>query len=167
LALAEHLTNQGQHVLYHYLPLGEKRFRGHLHAVDILLLDEMQRLSKTQRTRLLGKIAPRDGNGLKLICSTHEDLTLLFERRNRLLTTIHLDIHEERFVRQIIERRLQFFALDNHSKVKFSDPAYRLLTNTFKSDLRSLEIFLYTVFQQQDFESEITDEILKQAMEVS
>ena len=165
LALQEYFTNLGQRVRYHYLHLGEKRFRGRLHSIDVLLLDEMQRLSITQRTRLLRKIAPRDGEGIQLICSTHEDLAPIFEGQNRPLTTILLGIYEETFVRQIMERRLQFFALDKQASLRFSEPAYRFLHKTFRSDLRSLEEFLYDVFQQQSFGGEISKETLQQAMQ--
>jgi chromosomal replication initiation ATPase DnaA len=163
-ALKRHFSNQGQRVQYRYLPPGEKRFRGDLRATDILLLDEMQRLSKIHRTRLIKVIASQNGEGVRLIFSTHEDLTTLFERHNRPLETKSLERHEKAFVRQVIERRLQFFALDEQPEVRFSESAFRFLVETFGSDLRSREDLLYDVFQQRGFEGEITDETLRQAM---
>ncbi len=163
LALKRHFSNQGQRVQYRYLPPGEKRFHGDLHATDILLLDEMQRLSKIHRTCLIKEIAPQYGEGVHLVCSTHEDLTPLFERHNRPLETRSLDRHEKTFVHQVVERRLQFFALDVQPQVKLTESAFPFLDKTFGSDLRSLEDFLYDVFQQQVFEGEITAETLRQA----
>ena len=93
LALKRHFSNRGQRVQYRYLPPGEKRFQGDFYTTDILLLDEMQRLSKNQRTRLIKGIASQNGEGVQLICSTHEDLTPFFERHNRLIETISLDRH--------------------------------------------------------------------------
>jgi chromosomal replication initiation ATPase DnaA len=164
LALKRHFSNLGQRVQYHYLPPGKNRFRGNIRTSDILLLDEMQRLSKTHRTRLIKEFASQNGKGLHLICSTHEDLTLLFERHNLPLETKSLDRHEKAFVRQVVERRLQFFALDKRPQVRFTESAFRFLDETFASDLRSLEDLLYDVFQQQSFEREIDDETLRQAM---
>jgi chromosomal replication initiation ATPase DnaA len=165
LALKVHFTNQGHRVRYHYLPLGESRFREDLRSIDILLLDEMQRLRKSQRSRLLRKIAPKDGGGIQLICSTHEDLTPAFERRDRPLTTVCLEQHEESFVREMIERRLEHFALDHRASVRFCDPAYRFLIDTYTSDLRSVERLLYAVFQQQELEGEITEQTLQRVLE--
>lgn len=164
LALRVHFTKLGHRVRYHYLPQGEKRFRGNLHSIDILLLDEMQRLRKSQRTRLLRKIAPGNGSGIQLICSTHEDLTTTFKSRNCPLTTIRLVLHEKSFVREIIERRLQYFALEKRASVSINDSAYRFLIDAFICDLRAVERFLYSVFQQQEFEGEITGQTLQRAM---
>lgn len=165
LALRQYYSIHGKHAQYRYIPPGENRLHGDIRKIDILLLDEMQRLSKIPRTRLVRKIAHKNGEGIRLICSTHEDLKPLFEKQNRPLDTILLDKHEKLFQRQIIERRLQYFAVDKRSKVSISEEAFHFLYETFRNDLRSLEDFLYVVFQQQRFQGEITDKTLRRAME--
>lgn len=165
LALKQYYAKQGKRALYRYISPYEKRFREDLHNIDIFLLDEMQRLSKVQRTRLVRKIARRNGDGLRLVYSTHEDLAPLFESQKRPLDTILLDRHEKSFQRQIIERRLQYFAIHKQSNVRLSNEAFHFLYESFQNDLRSLEEFLYDVFQQQRFEGEIADKTLRRAME--
>lgn len=164
LALKKRFEDQGHRVQYCYLPPERKRATRKWREVKILLIDEMQRLSQNQRLRVVNKIASSHENGPRLIFSSHEDLGPVFERLHRPLQTIELRHHEAAFVRKIIERRLQFFSEGDRSKASLTDEAYALLSEIFANDLRSLEDILYEIFQQQQFESEITVEELRRAM---
>ncbi len=164
LALKKRFEDQGRSVQYCYLPPKRKRATWKWGEYEILLIDEMQRLSQNQRLRVVKTIPSSRENGPRLIFSSHEDLGPVFERLRRPLQTIPLRHHEAAFVRKIIERRLQFFSEGDRSKASLTEKAYALLNETFVNDLRSLEDFLYEVFQQQQFECEITVEVLRRAM---
>ncbi len=161
LALKQHFRDRGHSVQYFYLAPGQRKISLKWRDIEILLIDEMQRLTQSKRVHVVKKIAPGRGEGPRLICSSHEDLTDLFAGQRRPLQTIPLRKHESEFVRRIIERRLKYFSEDGRSKVMFTDEAYRFLGETFANDLRSLEDFLYELFQQQQYGSEITVEVLR------
>ena len=130
LALKKRFKDQGHKVQYCYLPPGQTKLPGTWPVGEILLIDEMQRLTQNQRLRVVKKVAPMYEAGLRLIFSSHEDLSPEGESARASLT----------------------------------EEAYGWLGETFADDLRSLEDFLYEVFQRRQFESVISVEVLRRAM---
>jgi chromosomal replication initiation ATPase DnaA len=164
LALKKRFKDQGHKVQYCYLPPGQTKLPGTWPVGEILLIDEMQRLTQNQRLRVVKKVAPMREAGLRLIFSSHEDLSPVFARLRRPLQTIPLHHHEAEFVRSVIERRLRFFSEGDSARASLTEEAYGWLGETFADDLRSLEDFLYEVFQRRQFESVISVEVLRRAM---
>jgi replication-associated recombination protein RarA len=143
--LAARLGAEGRRVAYEYLPEGERRFRTEASGLNLLFLDEAQRLGPRERDRLLS-LAGKDG--LRLVLGSHEDFSAFFRRRGLPLTTLSLDRCSEAHFRAVLHRRLEYFALGADSRVTLAEEAVRHLWSVFGSDLRAAERVLYEVFQQ-------------------
>jgi replication-associated recombination protein RarA len=155
LGLAGRFKREGSRVAYEYLPEGQSRFHTNVHDLDVFLLDEAQRLSVRQRSRLLANAGKQ-----QLVLSSHEDLTASFERRSLPLKTVRLDAMTSTHLRTTLEKRLNYFALSGESSVTFTSDAVHYLRETYGSDLRAMQHFLYEVFQRLQQTGEITMEML-------
>jgi len=99
-------------------------------GVEILLLDEAQRLSSRERDRLLATVAKGSAGNLRLVLSSHEDLTPLFTQR-ALPLTICYDAVTEDHLRAVIARRLAYFALTDIPSVTVTPDALSYLWQTY------------------------------------
>ena len=135
--------SDGLRVAYEYLPEGKDRFDTVLHGLDLFVLDEAQRLSRRERSRLL-QSAPR------LIVSSHADLATNFKHHGLPLRSIRLGNLGPGHVRAVLDGRLEHFALDDRPRAALSEDAYAWLAATFGDDLRSTIALLYEAFQSLD-----------------
>lgn len=154
LGLAQHLGAIGQHVEYEYLAHGQQRFVTNTPALDVLLLDEAQRLSWRERKRLLNLIKR---HALRVVFSSHEDLTTLFARSGVSLSTVELAQASLEQRTEMIQRRLEFFALDT-PLVTVAPSAVEWLVAHYGPNQRACDALLYEVFQHLDLPCSITDE---------
>jgi len=138
----------GRNVAYEYLPEGQHRFLTEPQGLDILLLDEAQRLSERERRRLVRLATTQATTGLQLVLASHEDLTSLFAQYHRPLTTLHIEADSVDVLDEVLERRLGYFALPNVPRAIMDRSAVEWLWHRYGSDLRSIERALYEVFQQ-------------------
>jgi hypothetical protein len=141
--LAARAEESGLRVAYEYLPEGQKRFLTDLHGLDLFVLDEAQRLSRSERARLL-ESPPH------LIVSSHADLSADFRRHHLPLRSIRLGNLGPGHVRAVLDGRLDHFALGDRPRAALSEDAYAWLTATFGDDLRSTITLLYEAFQSLD-----------------
>ena len=143
LALWKHFREEGRSVVYEYLPAGTTTFRADLRSPDVLLLDEAQRLNRRARRRL----AAAAKGAARLILSSHEDLSPLFERSGVALTTVRLTAPSSARLRHMLHRRLAYFALPAGRFPPFSDDALDALRRACGGNLRAMERCLYEAFQ--------------------
>jgi hypothetical protein len=162
LGLTAKLAQTGTRAAYEYLPNGQHHFGTNVSSLEILLLDEAQRLSPRERHRLLATVARSAGN-LRLVLSSHEDLTPLFAQRALALTTVRYDAITENHLRAIITRRLAYFALTDVPSVTVAPDALSYLWQTYRVNLRAVEHLLYEVFQRLQQTGPITVEHLQMA----
>jgi len=154
------LTAQQRIATYEYLPDGRNRFGTKLPGLELFLLDEAQRLSMGERRRWVNGV--KNGR-LRTIFSSHNDLSYLFKRRQMPLTTIHIDTQINlKHYEAVLQRRVAFFALDETPRITFSLDAAAFLYETFGSDMREAEYFLYEVWQALEDVGEITAVFLQQ-----
>ncbi len=168
LGLAARFRREGKRVAYEYLPEGQSQFHTGLSGLDVFLLDETQRLSRSERDRLLSAAPtlPKVSNlreGLQLVVSSHDDLALLFAKRGLSLTTAHLDkAASPDHLSAVLERRLSYFALDKNAPgVTLTSDAVRYLHEAFGGNLRAMQYFLYEVFQRIKSRGAITADYLR------
>lgn len=145
LALAAHLKSQGFRVAYEHLEVDQDHFTTPLAALDAFLLDEAQRLTPSERQRLL------QANLARLIVAGHEDLTPLFSRFGLALVTVRLDTCSFTHIAAVVGRRLNFFALPvppgAPACANISPQALAYLHTAFGADVRQIEIALYETFE--------------------
>jgi hypothetical protein len=142
LALTARFKQRGLRSAYEHLEVEADHFATDLAGLDVFLLDEAQRLTTGERHRLLTA-----GLG-HLVLAGHEDLTPLFTRFGRTLTTVHFDTAPLIHVASVIARRLDYFALPGTvERVTISPEAIAYLHTTFGADLRRTEQVLYEVFE--------------------
>lgn len=154
LGLRAHFAARGAAVVYEYLPQGQTWFETEPAGLDLFLLDEAQRLTWRQRRRLMNGV--RDGR-LRLIMSSHEDLTPLFARRKLPLLTVSLaDQASPAHYAAVLAQRLAFFALPDAARVTLGETAVQFLYDTFGQNMREAEYFLYEVWQRQEAVVEIS-----------
>lgn len=162
LKLADNFAQNGRHVAYEYLALGERDYKTDTTNLDILLLDEAQRLGWQPRRRLLASVAQRSQSSLRLILSSHKDLTGAFRRRGLPLQTVAVDdVLTVAFYGQILARRLAYFALPGAAHTTLAPDAVQWLYETFHPNMRDAEYFLYEVWQRETAVQEITAVHLK------
>ncbi len=156
--LAARYAAQEVSAAYEYLAEGERRFVTDLTELAVFLLDEAQRLSWRERRRLVGV---GENGRLRLILSSHEDLTPLFRRRGLPLETVWLadGLTLDQY-RAIWQKRLDYFTLPGRERVWLGETAVIYLYQTFGQNLREAEYFLYEVWQRQTEVGEITGEAL-------
>ncbi len=142
--LLAQLEAEGVLAAYEHLPEEARRFTTDLTGLDGFVLDEAQRLSWREKWRLLRQRPSR------LILSSHQDLTRLFRRRGVTLASVDLDgAATLAQVTAVLQRRLDYFALDGRPRLTLSDDAIRFLHDQFSPDLRAMEFLLYEVWQEQ------------------
>ncbi|MEJ2746356.1 MAG: hypothetical protein P8183_00315 [Anaerolineae bacterium] len=162
LQLADNLAQKGFHVAYEYLALGERNYKTETTTLDILLLDEAQRLNWQSRRRLLASLSQGRQGSLRLILSSHKDLTGAFRRRGLPLQTVVVDeVLTAAFYGRILARRLAYFALPGRPHTTLSADAVQWLYETFYPNMRDAEYFLYEVWQRETAVREITAVHLK------
>jgi hypothetical protein len=150
LALAARFSAQGKRAGYEYIRDGQPRSRVPLGALDVALIDEVQKLGRGQRARLARAARGRAGK-LALVLSSHEDLASLFARFGLSVTTIVYDDGTPEHLRNVIERRLEYFALDpaaGAARATLAPEALDALYAVYHGDLRGAERCLYEVFQR-------------------
>ena len=112
----------------------------------MFLLDEAQRLNWWQRRKLMKAVA---NDGLRLIISSHEDLTPLFAKRGLNLTSVDLTGEmDEGWITAVLHKRLSYFAIPHQPHATLTPAAISYLAETFSQNLRQMEYFLYEVWQQ-------------------
>lgn len=141
--LTAQLREAGRSTAYEYLPDRQRAFRTDPRALDVFLLDEVQRLTFWQRRRLLGEA----DRGVRLILGSHEDFTLWFKQRGLALHSLSLDEGAEEHAREVVRRRLEFFALGDIPRVKLTDEGLTWLWRRYGTDYRSVETLLYHLFE--------------------
>jgi hypothetical protein len=142
LALCEKFRQKEIPYVYEYLPPGSRRFRSDPSRVRVFLLDESQRLSRSERDRLL-KIAAA---GTRLILGTHENLAAAFQHARMVLRTVELSLSEPGELAILLQRRLERFAI-GPIDLQFSPEVIAWLRKEFGENLRTMEYFLYDYFQ--------------------
>jgi len=155
--LTDHYAQSNRRVAYEYLAQGERVMKTDTAVLDILLLDEAQRLNRRSRRKLLASAAQFSGKGLQLILSSHEDLTPHFARRNLPLVTIDLnETHTLAHYERLLAHRLAYFALPGAVHTRLAPDAMRWLYEMFYPNMRDAEYFLYDVWQRETAVREIT-----------
>lgn len=145
--LTAQLQERAEKVVYEYIPLGKRCFLTQIRGLTTFVLDEAQRLWFWEKRRLFGM--SRRWN-TRVIISSHEDLTHHFNHYQLAVTTIILDSTDADYVETILSKRLAYFALKEPSPLQFTPEAIAYLLKCFGSNLRSMEYFLYEVFQRLD-----------------
>ena len=162
LKLADHFSSMKNNLAYEYLAHGERSYKTDAARLDMFLLDEAQRLSRRARRRLLGTILAHSQRGLRLIFSSHADLTALFRRRGLPLLTVDLaGVLTPGLYGQMLARRLDYFALPHAAHTTLSADAVQWLYNQFYPNVRDGEYFLYEVWQRETAVREVTAVHLK------
>ena len=151
---------QGQVVIYEYLAMGQRRFKAEFiqKFPDVFLLDEAQRLWQYEKFRLL-KICQKNPT-MRLIFSSHADLSGWFQHRNLPLITYDVDTLPTQSLADLLNKRLQFFQTVNPAALAFSTDAILYLEELFGSDRRRMEQFLYEVFELYSELQPLTAEFL-------
>ncbi len=147
LAMARRGEASGKAVGYEYLPPGVHRYRTSVAGLEWFLLDEADRLAHSAWRRLLRAVR---GGSTRLIIGAHSDQSARFVKPGMELETFLLDQPVEAgFLGEVLERRLGLAALPGCEPPRFASDALSWLAGRFGSDLRSLEDFLYFVFQER------------------
>jgi hypothetical protein len=158
LKLVERFEQAGRRVIYEYLPEGERAYKTETAVLDIFCLDEVQRLTRWERRRLLSAAKA----GLRLILSSHEDLTPLFQRWERPLLSVNLEeTLTAHLYGRMLTRRLEYFALPNSAHTTLSTDAVEWVYEAFYPNMRDAEYFLYEVWQRETAVREVTAVHLK------
>jgi hypothetical protein len=161
LGLAERLRRDGLRVVYEYLPEGQRTFHSRLDGLPVFVLDEAQRLNARELRRLTG--AARAGT--RLIAGSHVDLRRQFQAAGLRLESVTLGDGGRGHLEAVLARRLRHFALDGaEAGINFEPAAIDYLQARFGGDLRSLERFLYEVFQGRDQPGVLTAAQLRAAV---
>ncbi len=161
LKLVDHLSASGVRLAYEYLAEGERQYKTDTAVLSTFLLDEAQRLTRRERRRLITAA----GTGLRLILSSHEDLTPLFRRWQQPLLTINLEkTLTPDFYGRMLTRRLEYFALPNRAHTTLSTDAVQWLYEMFYPNMRDAEYFLYEVWQKETAVREVTAVHLKKLL---
>lgn len=144
LALAERFRRAGQRAAYEHLEIGQDQFTSDPAGLDVCLLDETQRLKRSERERLLKRAClPR------LILAGHEDFTPWFNRFGLALATVRFDKYPPEHIAAVVARRLEFFSLDGAAAPAGVSPAaIQYLQAAFGGDVRAMEQVLYEGFEQ-------------------
>ncbi len=143
-ALRRWLGGEGLRWAYEYLPQGVRRYRTPLSGLDVFLLDEAQRLSGRWRRRLV-RTALREG--VRLILTSHEDLTPTFRAFGLTLRTLPLPPPTVEEVARLLNARLAFFARGGPPPWRLTEDAAAFLLGRYGENVRGMEAFLYLYFQ--------------------
>ena len=158
LKLVEQFQQVGQRVIYEYLPEGERVYKAETAVLDTFCLDEAQRLTRREKRRLLAAAK----SGLRLVLSSHEDLTPLFQRWVQPLLSINLEeMLTADLYGRMLAHRLDYFALPDRLRTTLSADAVQWLYDRFYPNMRDAEYFLYEVWQRETAVREVTAVHLK------
>lgn len=106
----------------------------------ILFLDETQRFSQAERLALFKRKAA-------LVIATHQDHIAEFNRVGLEHHTIHLKGISAQRLHLILEKRLEAARRTQGAIPYFEDDGVQTLIAQFGDDLRSMEDYLYDIFQ--------------------
>jgi hypothetical protein len=158
LGLAQQARQAGRQAVYEYLTIGQDRFNTALPGLEVFLLDEAQRLHAAERRRLLAAAQ----SGLRVILGSHEDLAPLFATAGLRLLTVRLEAFGLGHLAAVLERRLAAAAIPGRPPIVTLDSgALPYLADTFGTNLRRTEHFLYEVFQRLEMPGPLTVETLQ------
>ncbi len=156
---AESAESADNKIIYEYLPEGQRYFVTETKGLDVFLLDEAQRLNWWQRRKLAKVVS---NSPLRLIISSHEDLTPLFAKKGLNLTSVDLSGEiDVGWITAVIHKRLSYFALPNQPHATLTPAAITYLVETFGQNLRQMEYFLYEVWQQLESTHPIDSDFLR------
>ena len=157
--VAHHFKAKNRHVTFEYVRRGQRRYHVPIQTQDIAVLDEMQRLWWGERIRLLIAL---HRHPVRLITSSHTDLTLWFRLAGLPLVTHSINDASPEILQDILNRHLDYFRNTKTTAVHFTDGAVAYLSDCFGSDRRAIERFLYEVFQRLETPQAITADLLVQ-----
>ncbi len=165
LGIGALLEEQSQSVIYEYLAIGQRRFKTNLATQhpDVFLLDEAQRLWHYEKWRLLQSV--QKYTQMRLIFSSHVDLSGWFKQRNLPLVPYHVDHLPTVSLGELLNKRLEYFLTAKSSPLNFTDDAMAYLEKTFGSNRRQMEQFLYEVFELMIEPKPITSAFLIECMQ--
>jgi hypothetical protein len=141
-ALHDRCLRRGLRSAYEYLPPEQTRFLTAPQGLDVLFLDEAQRLTARERARLAAFPVEH------LAFSSHADLAPIFAHRRRPVVTQLLGPVGPEQLGILIERRLRFFALADGPYMQFSAAALERLRLLSRGNPRAAERLLYELLQR-------------------
>jgi len=144
--LAARFAGEGRRAGYECLAAGQRRPATRVGGLEVLLLDEAQRLTRRERSGLLEGLAAGRGRP-RMVLGVHEDLTPLFARYGQPLLTVRLGRCPPSHAVAVLSRRLSYFALDDPPATAFSAEAAGYLCAALDGNLRRIDDFLYEFFQ--------------------
>lgn len=128
-------------VAYEYIPEGQNRFYTPLAGLHAFCLDEAQRLRRTELWRLRR-------SEVRLLLGTHQVLRWQGDGKRPYFYTLDLaSLINPAHWQATIAQRLACFALPGQPRLTLMAEAIALLSQTFGTDLREGEYFLYEVWQ--------------------
>lgn len=142
LYLAAEKRRSSRRVCYEHIPEDGRTFQTSLQNLDYFCLDEAQRLTKKERKRLLNH-TPSPG----LIVASHENLAPLFAENKRPLTTIQLQDTGPDHLKAVLNKRLNYFSLENATPAPLSQQTINQLWQKFGRNIRAAEHHLYEYYQ--------------------
>ena len=155
LALKREFHQQGKHAIYEYLPPGSRRYMHAMAKDQVLLLDEIQRLSPRWLNKLLGELCPLTELQPQLIVSSHLDITQAVSARGIDALSISLEKPSSQFIREMVENRLIYFSRPGQEGVRLTVDALEYVIGYCASNLRLLEKLLYETYQTWESERPI------------
>ncbi|HHH82874.1 MAG TPA: hypothetical protein ENL35_07780 [Chloroflexi bacterium] len=147
LALWREAQGQARACSYEYIPPGSRRYHTRLDSLQLFLLDEAQRIHPRRLRRLFQWLRKAPATGLRLIWSSHADLTPLARAAGIETHSVSLDQAPRADLQRMLDRRLRFFALPGGPKLRLDPSATAFLAARFGRDLGGMERFLYEFFQ--------------------
>jgi hypothetical protein len=159
-----HFMAAGQRTGYERIPRWQWRYTTDIAPLDVFALDEAQRLAPWEVWRLFSERGDR-----RLLIGSHRGMALDFWARGLDVLTVRLDGAMTRArLAAILARRLGAFALDDAPpKLHFAPDAVDYLWRRFGDDLRSMNFYLYDVFQRLDAPGAVTRERLTGAAQTN
>jgi hypothetical protein len=151
LAIQRELQRCGKPAIYEYLPPGSDHYTRTIRGNRIFLLDEAQRLSPRWLDKLLSGVDSSAEAGPQLIISSHSDIAPSAIGRGIRTLSISLDGHPARFLRDLIERRLNYFTRPGLRGIRPTPDSIELIVDHCDSDLRMLEKILYEAYQTWEY----------------
>ncbi len=142
-AMAREATSTGNVAVYEYLPHDAIGFQSDVPHSAWFCLDEAQRLTGTERERL---ITQGREHRCRLLLATHEDLSPWFADAAMPLLSLDLGDLDAAHFAAVLENRLAYFARTDTPRAKFAPDTHAHLRARFGSDLRGAERFLYEYF---------------------